>query len=178
MSKAEQSEAYLSMTMREEIRTELEATRVAFHKLLDSLSDEDWHKRSGNPAWTIGEVLFHMTLAPRLLPNDVRLIRGGRSAPKLPAFLFHRLNIIVTRVGARKLTRQVVGEKYDAAHEGVLEVLETVEAGEWSKGVEYPEWDPLLSGNVTMERLFRYLALHFEVHAEQIRQGMEGEISS
>jgi len=38
------------MTTREEIRAELEATRAAYHELLDSLSDEDWHKKSGNPA--------------------------------------------------------------------------------------------------------------------------------
>ena len=39
---------------REEIRAELEATREAYHALLESLSEEDWKRASGNPAWTVG----------------------------------------------------------------------------------------------------------------------------
>ena len=123
----------------DQIRAELQATRSAYHTLVDSLADKDLEKRSGNPAWTIRQLLFHMTLAPRLLPNDVRLIRKRARVPKLPAFLFNRLNVIVTRIGARKLTRQSAREKYDAAHAVALDVLETIDEHEWRQGIDYPD---------------------------------------
>jgi hypothetical protein len=60
------------------------------------------------------------------------------------------------------------------AHANALAALETIRDGEWGLGREYPDWDPMLSGYVTLERLFRYLKLHFEVHQEQVRQGLAG----
>lgn len=160
----------------EQIRAELEATRAAFHALIGELADEDWDRPSGNPAWTIGQVAFHMTLAPRMLPADVRLIRRGWRIPSPPAFLFNRLNVLLTRLGARRVTRQTVGAKYDEAHAVALGALETIGEDEWDKGLDYPGWDPQLSGHVTLELLFRYLKVHFEGHAEEIRAGLgEGQ---
>jgi hypothetical protein len=159
---------------REEIRAELEATREAYHALLDSLSEEDWKKASGNPAWTVGQVLVHMTFAPRMLPADVGMIRRGGWMPKLPAFLFNWSNVLMTRWMARKETIHTVGALYDAAHASTLAVLDTIQDDEWALGREYPDWDPMLSGYVTLERLFRYVKLHFEVHQEQVRQGLAG----
>jgi hypothetical protein len=172
MSEPHGTTASEAARLRKEIRADLEATRDAYHALLNSLSDEDWHKPSGNPAWTVGQVVYHMTMAPRMLPSDVRMIRRGRRAPGLPAFIFNFLNVLVTRWGARKHTRQTVGAAYDAAHAAALAAFETIQDHEWSKGVEYPDWDPMLSGFVTIERLFRYLPLHFEVHAGQVQQAL------
>jgi len=169
---SEGTESSLGSDIRDGVRAELEATRTAYHALLGSISVADWRKTSGNPAWTIGEVLFHMTLALRLLPSDVRLIRGSGWAPKLPASLFNWLNVAFTRWGARKLTQETVAEKYDEAHDKVLCVLETILDDEWEKGAEYPSWDPLLSGHVTLERLFHYPAIHFQSHAQQVRSGL------
>ena len=160
--------------LREEIRAELEATRQAYHALLGSLSEEDWSKASGNPAWTVGQLMVHMTFAPRMLPADVKMIRRGGWMPNLPAFLFNWSNVLMTRWVARKETIGTVGVLYDAAHGNALEVLETIQDEEWGLGREYPDWDPMLSGYVTLERLFRYLTLHFEAHQEQVRQGLAG----
>ena len=74
---------------REEIRAELEATRQAHHALLGSHSEEDWRKASGNPAWTVGQLMVHMTFAPRMLPADVKMIRRGGWMPNLPACLLY-----------------------------------------------------------------------------------------
>lgn len=174
MEEAIQSESAGNGTLRDELRAELEATRQAYHALLDSLSEEDWEKPSGNLAWTVGQLMVHMTFAPRMLPADVNLIRRGGWMPKLPAFLFNWSNVLMTRWAARKETVHSVGALYDAAHDRALSVLETVQDDEWSLSRNYPDWDPLLSGTVTLEHLFRYLTLHFEVHAEQVRQGLAG----
>jgi hypothetical protein len=34
----------------------------------------------------------------------------------------------------------------------------------------YPGYDPILSGDVTVEGLYHYIKLHFEEHAGQIRK--------
>ena len=36
--------------------------------------------------------------------------------------------------------------------------------------MNYPDWDPLLSGEVTLERLCRHVKVHFDVHANEIQR--------
>jgi hypothetical protein len=160
----------------EQFRSELEATRQAFHKLLDEINVEDLNKPSLNPAWTIAEMLYHMSLAPRNLPSDVRLIRHLNWVPKLPPGPFNRLNIYFTRRGARNSTKQSLADAYEEAHSRTLKALESVKDDEWGFGVDYPDWDPLLGSFVTLERLFHYIKLHFESHAKDIRRALGIEI--
>jgi hypothetical protein len=175
MEEASQPGPCQGEALREEIRAELEDTRQAYHALLNSLTEEDWDKTSGNPAWTVGQLMVHMTFAPRMLPADVSLIRGGGWMPKLPALLFNWSNVWMTRWAARKESLRTVGALYCAAHRRALDLLDTIQEDEWGLSREYPDWDPMLSGTVTIERLFHYLAEHFEVHAEQVRQNLAGE---
>jgi len=156
--------------IREQIRVELESTRQAFHGLLDEISVEDLTKSSLNPAWNIAEMLYHLSLAPRNLPSDVRLIRHLKWVPKFPAGPFNRLNVYLTRRGARNATKESLAEAYDQAHARTLQALESVKDEEWEYGVDYPDWDPLPGGHVTLERLFHYIKVHFESHAGDIRQ--------
>ena len=74
---------------KEKLRVELEATRKEFHLLLEEIPAEMLDRLSLNPAWTIRDVLYHMSLAPRNLPSDVRLIRHLKWVPKLPPRLFN-----------------------------------------------------------------------------------------
>ena len=94
----------------EAFRSDLEETRFAFHKLLGEISSEDLFKPSLNPAWTIAEVLYHMSMAPRNLPSDVWMIRHLKWVPKIPPGPFNRLNIILARRGARNGTKESILE--------------------------------------------------------------------
>jgi hypothetical protein len=158
---------------RESIRDELESTRRAFHRLLDLLSDQDLQVQSLNPAWTVREVLYHMSLAPRNVPNDLVLIRRLNRIPKIPPGPFNWLNMRLTKYGARHATKKYLAEQYDRAHVKTLRALESIQDDEWQRVVDYPDWDPMLSGYVTIERLFRYITLHFESHAQDIRLALE-----
>ena len=53
------------------LRAELEATRQAFRALLATLRPADWTRPSLNPAWTIGEVLWHITGYLFLIPQQL-----------------------------------------------------------------------------------------------------------
>lgn len=164
------------MTLKEELALEMENTRRNFHRLLDSVPEALYHHPSDNPAWTVGEVLFHMSLAPRFLTADLRLLLGQAWIARivgavLPKSLFDRLNEYFTkRWASRNMTREKLRRAYDRAHENALRALGRLREEDFGRSLEYPEYDPLLSGVVSVERLYRYITLHFEAHAEQIRR--------
>jgi hypothetical protein len=161
------------MSIRENLRLEIEDTQEAFHQLLESIPDKAFGLPSDNPAWTIGEVLYHMSIAPRMLGTDVKMILNQnwfyRLIPAIiPKRLFDWLNKILTKFGARNLTRKFLASEYDKAHLATLKALDEVKEADFEKKLIYPDWDPLLSGEVTLERLFHYIKLHFDVHVAQI----------
>jgi hypothetical protein len=51
------------------LRSELEASRVAWHTLLDSLSDTDLKKKSHNATWTNKHIVVHMAMGFFILGN-------------------------------------------------------------------------------------------------------------
>jgi len=66
------------------IRTDMEATRAAYHRLLESLSDADLQRPCVISQWTIKEVLCHMALLiEQAVPMMVKQARKGKSMPKL-----------------------------------------------------------------------------------------------
>jgi hypothetical protein len=167
------------MSIKDELRAEMIQTREAYHHLLAEVPDEAFSRPSDNPAWTIGEVLFHMSLAPRFMVTDLRIILAQAWLARIfailvPATLFHRLNESFTRYGSRNLNRTFLAAEYDKAHERAMKSLEALQEKDFQKSLKYPGYDPLLSGKVTVERLFRYVKLHFEAHARQIREGLDG----
>ncbi|MFH2103830.1 MAG: DinB family protein [Chloroflexota bacterium] len=162
-----------------DLRQEIESVRLDYHRLLDEIPESAYLLPSANPAWTVGQVLFHMSLAARLLPGDVGIIKSRvgwlQSIPRLvPRQIFHWLNERHARIGGRRASRESLKKTYDQAHRGALQALESLSNADLTLGMEYPGWDPLLSGQVTLETLFRYLRLHFESHAGQVRQAIEG----
>ena len=166
------------MTLKEELAQEMEATRRDFHHLLASVPEAFYHHPSDNPAWTIGEVLFHMSLAPRFLTADLRIIIGQAWMAKvigalIPKSLFDKLNESLTRRWAsRNMTRKKLGRAYDNAHNTAMRALQKLEEDDFGKSLAYPDYDELLTGVVTVERLYRYITIHFKVHAEQIRKSI------
>jgi uncharacterized damage-inducible protein DinB len=162
------------MSVKTELQQELEATRLAYCELLAHIPDEAFPLPSGNPAWNIGEVLYHMSIAPRMIGADVRMITSQNwiyrwLAVLVPERLFNWLNARMTRFGARHMSREFLAQSYNRANEAACQALASITEGDFSRGLDYPDWDPMLTGEVTLERLFRYLKLHFEHHAAEIR---------
>lgn len=167
------------MSLKQELAQEMENTRRNFHHLLDSVPEASYHHPSDNPAWTIGEVLFHMSLAPRFLTADLRLILGQSWIARLigalvPKSLFDRLNEYFTRRWAsRNMTREKLGRVYDEAHNQALRALENLNEEDFGRSLKYPDYDEMLAGIVSVEKLYGYITIHFKVHEEQIRKIIE-----
>lgn len=164
------------MSLKEELVLEMENTLRDFHHLLDSVPEALYDHPSDNPAWTIGEVLFHITLAPHFLTADLRMILGQAWISKfigmfMPKSIFDKLNEYFTkRWASRNTTRAKLAHAYNKAHKNALRALESLNETDFQKSLEYPNYDELLGTNVSVEGLFRYIRGHFEAHAEQIQK--------
>ncbi len=122
-----------SVPDRQAMRDQIESTRKAFHQLLDSLSDEDWKKKSGNPAWSVGQLMWHLGRGMEFFTEAIGYCRKGR-APNPPSWLIAPGNVLLTRFGSRGTTPASAAEKYDRAHEALLACLDSVQDDEWGKG--------------------------------------------
>ena len=166
------------MTLREELAQEMEATRQDFHHLLDSVPEALYHHPSDNPAWTISDVLYHITLGPSALRLEIWAIHQVPGLFQLTinnttSRIFNWGNILFTRQGQR-FTREKLSKAYEKGHAGILSSLMRMNENDFQKTVIYPEtFVTELAGEVTIERLFRYVKGHFDVHAEQIRKALE-----
>lgn len=158
---------------REALRAELEDTRKAYHALLADIPDTAWEKPTANPAWNVRQMMWHMTMAPRFLPQDIKMLRNGRSF-KPPAWLFNWLNIWYTRWGSRQATKASVAAAYDVAHEEVIALLDTIRDDEWNLAGEYPDINANLpGGQQTIADIFHYLTIHFREHEADIRSVLD-----
>ena len=167
-------------SIKEAIRSELKSTSSAFHSILDSLSDEDLRRKSNNPGWTNGEILFHMTFAFMILSALIPLAKFFGHLPKSYSRLFARMlnsstwffnwiNAIGARGGGRIYTRKNIGGKYDKIHNSILKKLASIKENEWQLGMYYPtRWDALFSEYMTLEKLFHYPVSHFQFHLKQL----------
>ena len=150
---------------REAVRAELEATRTAFHDLLKSLSPEDWKRKSGNSAWTVGQLMWHIPWATGYLPRVVAACRKGKGFNP-PAWLMDPVNVLVTRLGSRGATPESVAAKYDATHATLIACLEGVKDSEWQLSVRS------FGDRYTIESAFHGVAEHFREHEADIRKGL------
>lgn len=168
------------MGLKENLARELEVTRQNFHHLLDSVPEALYVHPSDNPAWTIGDVLYHITLGPPAIRVEIWMIRY---AP----WIFKTLNNTTSKIfnwgnalfanRTKRITRQRLSKAYEAGHAGLMSSLRRVREEDWGKSVNYPEvFVSELAGIVTVERLFRYVTLHFEVHKNQIETVIKSSV--
>src|SRR6266545_562264 len=115
MNSARTDQATATISDREAIRAELEATCRAYHELVKSISPDEWRKKSANPGWRVGQILWHLAWGAGYFPRGVEECRKGK-ARNPPTWIKNALNKLITRVGSRRATPQSVLSKYDAAH--------------------------------------------------------------
>jgi DinB superfamily len=147
------------VTDREALRAGLEATRAAFHHLLDSVSGDRWLKKSPGSAWTVAEMFFHVTWALEYLPKEVAGARRGKGMFNMPKQLADPLSYWYIRLTARNSTPESVGRRFDAAIDAAIKALETVPDSDWERGAEFYG-----EGFYTVADLFRVPAQHLAEH--------------
>ena len=162
------------MTLKQNLAQELQDTHEKFLALLESIPESDYARPTANPSWTVGDILYHVTLGPRALSLEIWMIAYMRGLFQVgmkyfPSKLFNRANTIFARRGKR-INRQMLIKAYAAGHTGIRSRLRRMRDGDFQKSVIYPaEFVSELAGKVTVERLFRYVKEHFEVHSKQLK---------
>jgi hypothetical protein len=154
-----------SLPDRQAVREEIERTRKAFHELLDSLSDDDWKKKSANPAWSVGQLMWHMGYGIEYFPKFVEYCRRG-SGPNPPSWLVDPGNRLLTIFGSRGAKPEAVAMKYDSAHDAIIASLDGVGDDEWSKSAR------VYGNDYTIESIFREVAVHYREHEMDILRGL------
>ncbi|MEZ4679899.1 MAG: DinB family protein [Caldilineaceae bacterium] len=148
------------------LQAELEATRMAFHAFITSLTAEQWRGRSATSAWTIAEIAVHLTWALEQLPQEIASARRGKgmfNSPKPLQPVVDWLSYWYIRWLARKATPAAVGRRYDAAMAAVIRTLAEVQARDWALGAPFYG-----HGFYTIAELFHtptaHLAEHTTIH--------------
>ena len=167
------------MGLKQELAQDLELARLGFHHLLDSVPESSYLHPSDNPSWTIGGVLYHITLGPPAILLETWMIRhipwAFKALTPTTSRLFNQGNALFARQPAR-ITRQALSKAYEKGHAGLISSLKRMQEADFARSVVYPpEFVSELAGDVSIERLFRYATLHFEVHAEQIQKAINQE---
>lgn len=152
-------------------RTELEPllarTRESFLALLDGVSDGDLRRPSGNPAWTIGAVLYHLVWSLEALPKEVARARRGKGMYNFPRIIRDPASAMIARRGARGQTVNGLRESYEAAYAAALRTLETLTDEDLSLGARF--WG---EGFFDIWSLYAAQADHLAEHGGHVREGL------
>lgn len=141
------------------LRSELEATRTAFHKLLERASASGWYDKAPSSRWTVGQVFVHLTWALEYLPEEVLRARRGQGMFNLPKRLADPLSYWYIRCIARTATAEAIGCRYDRATDATLDALDTIRESDWTNGADFYG-----EGFHTVEELFHGPAQHLAQH--------------
>ncbi len=156
-----------------EIEQELDETHRRFIALVESIPETDYDLPTDNPAWTVGDILFHITLGPRAIALEAWMIVHARglfefAMRHFPSRLFNSGNAWFGRQG--RVSRQSLLKAYGQAHSAIKSRLRRTREEDLAKSVVYPaDFVSDLAGEVTPERLFRYVTGHFEEHEAALR---------
>lgn len=153
---------------REALEATLEQTRLEFHRLVGSLSDDQLALKSAVTHWTVREVLCHMSRVMEIA--FAMMVQRARKNKGMPRVLHTRLarwlNYRTAKQAAKGADRDEVLKRYDAANAKMLGLLSKVDDCQWQNSTAFPSGTPL-----TMERIFsEVIPGHFAAHAAEIEE--------
>lgn len=160
---------------KQEIEQQLDETHRRFIALVESIPEANYSLPTDNPAWTVGDILFHVTLGPRAIALEAWMIvhaRGvfGFTMRHFPSRLFNSVNAWFGRGRGQRVSRQGLLKAYGKAHAAIKSRLRRTREEDLVKSVVYPaDFVSDLAGEVTPERLFRYVTGHFDTHEAALR---------
>lgn len=158
-----------------DLEKELDETHRRFFALVESIPEADYPLPTENPAWTVGDILYHITLGPRALALEiwVTIHAGGLYNLLMRHFPSRFFNSVNAWFGnrRRRISRQSLLKAYGRAHTIIKSRLRRTREEDLLKTAVYPlDYVSDLKGEVSVERLFRYVTGHFEEHEQALRK--------
>jgi len=109
------------------LRAAIEAMAPDFATLVAEIGDGQWKTKSGLPAYTCGQLAWHLASGTSFLAGEIGKAKDGK-ALNPPAFVrpvLYKMNEWRVRVVSRKATPASVLADFDAAAQKLLAVLES-----------------------------------------------------
>ncbi len=119
------------------IQEELVQTQAAFQSLLISISPGEWRRKGRGSAWSVGEMIAHLTWSVEQLPREIMAARRGKGMFNMPGWLRDPLSFAYTRWLSRGYTPHSAGQRYMAAIVAVGALIKTVGNDEWQRGARF-----------------------------------------
>jgi hypothetical protein len=169
MSETATEQAATAATDRAAIRAEIVATQAAYRELVGRIGDAQWALKSGNPAWTCGQLAWHMAAGTGFITGQIEAARKGK-AMNPPSFLMpviYKVSELQVKMSSRKATRESVLADFDAGIARLLGVLDSV------ADAELPVSAKMMGETRTFAQMFGMTAGHFAEHAPEIRAVVE-----
>ena len=160
---------------KQEIEHNLDETHRRFIELIESIPESEYSLPTDNPAWTVGDILFHITLGPRALALEIWLTIHMPGLYNFlmrhfPSRFFNSVNAWFGSGRSKRVNRQGLLKAYGKAHAAIKSELRRTREEDLGKVVVYPpDFVSDLAGEVTPERLFRFVTGHFEEHEAALR---------
>jgi uncharacterized protein (TIGR03083 family) len=148
------------------IRAELQATDAAYRQLVGQIDDANWKTRSGIPAWTCGQLAWHLASSLSFIAGQIEGATKGK-ATNPPAFLIPMLfkaNELRVRVASRKATPASVLADFDAGMKRLQTLLDATD------DQTLPISATSFQETRTVAEMFHIPVDHFAEHSGDIRK--------
>jgi hypothetical protein len=152
------------------IRAEIVGMQGAYRELVGRIGDAQWGLKSGNPAWTCGQLAWHMATGTGFIAGMIEGARKGK-ALNPPSFLLpviYKVSELRVKIASRKATRESVLADFDAGTARLLGVLDSAADAELSVTVT------AMGEARTIAAMFSIATGHFAEHAPEIRTAIGG----
>jgi hypothetical protein len=150
------------------IRGAIEAMAPEFRTLVGEIGDEGWKTKSGIPAYTCGQLAWHLASATAFLAGETAKAKGGK-ALNPPAFLrpvLYKMGEWRVRIASRKATPATVLADFDSGAQRLLSVLESFDDETLRMSATR------MGETMTLAGMFQKPVEHLAEHAAQIRAGL------
>jgi len=156
--------SFLDPARKEKLWHRLEGVRGEAKQLAATFTADDWNTPV-TEAWTVKDVYIHLSVAENgHVDVGWALVRGESTL--IEGFDLDTFNN-ETVAARRHLSPAEVLEELDRARARTAELLRTVSAQDWDKGGPHPG-----GFDVTVEGIFKVIALHERRHLRDIREAL------
>ena len=150
------------------IRGAIEAMSPEFATLVAEIGDGRWTTKSGIPAYTCGQLAWHLASATAFLAGQIAKAKDGK-ALNPPAFVrpvLYKMSELRVRVASRKATPGSVLADFDAGTLKLLTVLESFDDEALRLSATR------MGETMTIAAMFQKPVEHLAEHADHIRAGL------
>lgn len=154
------------------LQEEIERTLDKFHRLLVTIPFTALSLTSSDSAKTNAEVLYGISVSPMTIRNILRRNRGKWTSSLLLRIVTGSLtqydSEAFIRAHARNVTLAQLATEYQHNCDVILQLLNDIHEDDFQNCVMVDEGIALLSHEATIEQLFHYVALYYDVHRKKI----------